>query len=87
MNANIGFRRENNEFDCVGSLGIKNRNSKGVEALNLLTMHNMFASSTFFLHKNYTTWNRFNGKNTPYHLDNESYKIFKSCKLWYSELS
>ena len=69
MNANIGCRREKREFDCMGPHGIKIRNSKEIEVLNLLTMHNMFASSTFFLHKNYTTWKSFNGKNTPYHLD------------------
>ena len=40
-----------------------------IEALHLLTMHNLFTPSTFFLHKNYTTWKSFNGKNTPYHLD------------------
>ena len=31
-------------------------------------MHDIFASSTFFIHKNYTTWKSFNGKNKPYHL-------------------
>ena len=56
MNANIGCRHVKKEFDCIGPNGIKNRNSKGIEAINLLIMHNFFASSTFFLHKNYTTW-------------------------------
>ena len=48
MNAIIGCRCEKREFDCKGPHGIKNRNSKGIEALNLLTMHNMLATSTFF---------------------------------------
>ena len=69
MNANIRCRREKSEFDCMGPYGVKHRNSKGIEALNLLTMHNLFASSTFFLHKNYTTCKSFIGKNTPYHLN------------------
>ena len=69
MNTKIWCRREKNEFDCIGPHGIKNRNSKGIEALNLLTMNNLFASSTFFLNKKYTTWKSFNGKGTPYHLD------------------
>ena len=57
------------KIDCIGPHGIKNRNSKGIEALNLLTMYNRFASLTLFLHKYYTTSKIFNGKNKPYDLD------------------
>ena len=56
-------------FYCIGYYGIKNRNLKGIEAINLLTMHNLFVSSIFFYYKNYTTWRSFNGKHTLYHLD------------------
>ena len=69
MNANIGCKNINDKFSCIGKHGFKNRNSKGTEAINLLNMHNLFASSTFFQDKNYTSWRSFDGKNTPYNLD------------------
>lgn len=50
MNANIGCRGKNDEFSCITPHGYKNWNSKGTEAINLLNMHNLFASSVFFQH-------------------------------------
>ena len=36
------------EFSCIGTHGHKHRNSKGTEAINLLNMYNLFATSLFF---------------------------------------
>ena len=69
MNANIGI--SNNKLQCnnVGKFGLNNRNAKGVEAVNLLRTHNLYAPITFFKHKHVVTWKSFDGSNTPFQLD------------------
>ena len=50
INANIGCKGINDEFSYIGKHGFKNQNSKGIEAIYLLNLHNLFAPSTFFQH-------------------------------------
>ena len=55
INANIDKR--NNTLECknVGQFGLNNRKSKGVEAVNLLRMNNLYTPMTFFKHKHKVT--------------------------------
>ena len=68
LNANLGTKK-NSKLKCIGSYGLNNRNAKGKEAINILNLHNLYAPSTFFKHKNYTTWKYFDGHNRPYQLE------------------
>ena len=69
MNKNIGII--NNKLQCnnVGKFDINNRNAKGVEVVNLLRTHNVYAPMTFFKHKHVVAWKSFDGSNTPFQLD------------------
>ena len=57
MNASLGVSTEKKYI--IGNHGLKKRNKKGEEALNLLRSHTFYTSTTFFDHKNYATWKRF----------------------------
>ena len=48
MNANIGCKGIKDEFSCIWPHGFKNSKSKVTETINLLNMHNWFASLKFF---------------------------------------
>ena len=62
LNANLGTKKDS-KLKCIESYGLNNRNSKGKEAINILNLHNLYAPSTFFNHKNYTTWKSVDGHN------------------------
>ena len=82
MNASLGVRTD--KKDIVGNHGLKKRNMKGEEALNLLRSHKFYASSTFFDHKYYTTWKSFDGLNKSFQLDHwitNSLSIIKDAKV------
>ena len=49
MNASLGVRTD--KKDIIGNHGLKKRNTKGEEALNLLRSHKFYATTTFFDHK------------------------------------
>ena len=69
MNASIGVSNNAPKCKNVGKIRFNNRNSKGVEAVNILIMNNLYAALTFFKHNNIATWKSFDGNNTPYQLD------------------
>ena len=49
MNVNLGVRKE--KKDIIDNHGLKKRNKKGEEGLNLLKSQKFYASTTFFYHK------------------------------------
>ena len=44
----------------IGCFGLNNRNEKGIEVLDMLRMHDLYAPFAFFNHKNCVTWRSFN---------------------------
>ena len=76
--------RINDSVFIIGNHDLKKRNMKGEEALNLLRSHKFYASTTFFDHKNYTTWKSFDGLNKSFQLDHRitnSLNIIKDAKV------
>lgn len=67
MNTNLGVRSLKN--DSIGSYGLFKKNKKGVKAVNILRLHKLFATTTFFEHRDKVTWKIFDGKNTFFQLD------------------
>ena len=44
----------------IGYFGLNSRNDKGLETLNMLRIHVLYAPLTFSNHKNRVTWRSFN---------------------------
>ena len=53
MNASIGTR-ENKICKQISPFGIDNRNAKEIEAVNILSMHDIYAPLTLYCHKGKT---------------------------------
>jgi exonuclease III len=61
---------ENREI--IGPHGIDHMNEAGIDLLNLMKSKNLAAATTFFKHKDYTTWRSFNRTNEEREEDGES---------------
>ena len=82
MNTNLGVRSLKN--DSIGSYGLFKKNKKGVKAVNILRLHKLFATTTFFEHRDKVTWKIFDGKNTFFQLDHwiiNSLRYVKDSKV------
>ena len=53
----------------IGYFGLNSRNDKGLETLNMLRIHVLYAPLTFSNHKNRVTWRSFNKEKMPFQLD------------------
>ena len=53
----------------IGYFELNSRNDKGLETLNMLRIHVLYAPLTFSNHKNRVTWRSYNKEKMPFQLN------------------